>query len=44
MDVVKTIVKADGFLGLYAGMESTFWRYALLLRLLPVTSSADMRQ
>lgn len=28
MDVLKTIVKKDGLLGLYVGMESTFWRYA----------------
>lgn len=26
MDVVKSIVRKDGLLGLYAGMESTFWR------------------
>ena len=25
-DVVKQIVKKDGLLGLYAGMEATFWR------------------
>ncbi|CAO1634258.1 unnamed protein product [Parajaminaea phylloscopi] len=29
MDVVKKIVAADGLLGLYAGMESTFWRHVL---------------
>ena len=28
MDVVRTIVRKDGLLGLYVGMESTFWRYA----------------
>lgn len=27
MAVVRHIVKADGLLGLYAGMESTFWRH-----------------
>ncbi|KAG8846478.1 hypothetical protein FRB91_000779 [Serendipita sp. 411] len=27
MAVVRHIVKADGVLGLYAGMESTFWRH-----------------
>ncbi|KAJ7711009.1 mitochondrial carrier domain-containing protein [Mycena metata] len=27
IDVVRHIVKADGLLGLYAGMESTFWRH-----------------
>jgi len=27
MDVVRTIVRKDGFLGLYAGMEATFWRH-----------------
>ncbi|KAJ3535970.1 hypothetical protein NM688_g6900 [Phlebia brevispora] len=27
MDVVRTIIKKDGFLGLYVGMESTFWRH-----------------
>lgn len=26
MDVVRTIIKKDGALGLYAGMEATFWR------------------
>jgi len=26
MDVVKQVVRKDGLLGLYAGMESTFWR------------------
>ncbi|KAK0519668.1 hypothetical protein OC834_007306 [Tilletia horrida] len=29
MDVVSKIVKSDGILGLYAGMESTFWRHVL---------------
>ncbi|CAD6887989.1 unnamed protein product [Tilletia controversa] len=29
MDVLSKIVKADGLLGLYAGMESTFWRHVL---------------
>ncbi|KAF8179030.1 mitochondrial carrier [Mycena galopus ATCC 62051] len=27
MEVVRHIIKADGMLGLYAGMESTFWRH-----------------
>lgn len=27
MDVVKRVIAKDGLLGLYAGMESTFWRY-----------------
>jgi len=27
MDVVRQIVRKDGMLGLYAGMESTFWRH-----------------
>jgi len=27
MDVLKTIVRKEGVLGLYAGMESTFWRH-----------------
>ncbi|KAJ7434721.1 mitochondrial carrier domain-containing protein [Mycena latifolia] len=27
MEVVRHIIKADGLLGLYAGMESTFWRH-----------------
>ncbi|THU87753.1 mitochondrial carrier [Dendrothele bispora CBS 962.96] len=27
MDVVRQIVKKEGVLGLYAGMESTFWRH-----------------
>lgn len=29
MDVVRKIVQADGVLGLYAGLESTFWRHVL---------------
>ncbi|KAF9522612.1 mitochondrial carrier domain-containing protein [Crepidotus variabilis] len=27
IDVIKQVVKRDGVLGLYAGMESTFWRH-----------------
>ncbi|OCH87852.1 mitochondrial carrier [Obba rivulosa] len=27
MDVVRQIIKKDGLLGLYAGMEATFWRH-----------------
>ncbi|THG96144.1 hypothetical protein EW026_g5638 [Hermanssonia centrifuga] len=27
MDVVRTIIKNEGVLGLYVGMESTFWRH-----------------
>ncbi|CAL1697722.1 unnamed protein product [Somion occarium] len=27
MDVLKQIIKKDGLLGLYVGMESTFWRH-----------------
>ncbi|KAF8963290.1 mitochondrial carrier domain-containing protein [Flammula alnicola] len=27
MDVVKQVVRKDGLLGLYVGMESTFWRH-----------------
>ena len=26
MDVVSQIIKKDGLLGMYAGLESTFWR------------------
>ena len=26
MDVVRKIVKNEGVLGLYSGMEATFWR------------------
>lgn len=26
IDVVKQVVKKEGLLGLYAGMEATFWR------------------
>ena len=26
LDVVRQVVRKDGILGLYAGMESTFWR------------------
>lgn len=29
MDVVSKIIKSDGILGLYAGLESTFWRHVL---------------
>lgn len=29
MDVVRSIVRQHGPLGLYAGMESTFWRSEL---------------
>ena len=28
MDVLKQIIRKHGLFGLYAGMESTFWRYA----------------
>jgi len=27
LDVVKKVVRQDGVLGLYSGMESTFWRH-----------------
>jgi solute carrier family 25 2-oxodicarboxylate transporter 21 len=27
MDVVRKIIAKEGLLGLYAGMEATFWRY-----------------
>ena len=27
IDVLKTIIRKEGVLGLYAGMESTFWRH-----------------
>ncbi|KAI0075165.1 mitochondrial carrier [Panus rudis PR-1116 ss-1] len=27
MDVVRSIIKKDGLLGLYSGMEATFWRH-----------------
>ena len=27
MEVLKQVIRKDGPLGLYAGMESTFWRY-----------------
>ena len=27
MDVLKQVIRKEGALGLYAGMESTFWRY-----------------
>jgi solute carrier family 25 2-oxodicarboxylate transporter 21 len=27
IDVVKQIVRKEGILGLYAGMEATFWRW-----------------
>jgi solute carrier family 25 2-oxodicarboxylate transporter 21 len=29
MDVVKQTIRKEGLLGLYAGMESTFWRYVI---------------
>jgi hypothetical protein len=28
IDVVKQVIKKEGVLGLYAGMEATFWRSA----------------
>lgn len=34
LDVVRQIVRKDGILGLYAGMEATFWRYVDLSCLL----------
>jgi hypothetical protein len=27
IDVVKQIIRKEGMLGLYTGMESTFWRF-----------------
>ena len=30
MDVLKKIVQSEGLLGLYSGMEATFWRYATI--------------
>lgn len=27
LEVVKTVIAKDGVLGLYAGLEATFWRY-----------------
>lgn len=30
MDVVRKVVQKEGLLGLYAGMEATFWRYATI--------------
>lgn len=38
MDVVRQIVKKDGVLGLYAGMEATFWRYDTSFRTLSLCS------
>ncbi|KAG9007116.1 hypothetical protein FRB90_009547, partial [Tulasnella sp. 427] len=32
MDVVKTIVRKEGLLGLYAGLEATFWRSIFTVR------------
>ena len=32
MDVVAQIVKKEGLLGLYAGLEPTFWRLVILGR------------
>ena len=29
MDVLKQVIRKEGPLGLYAGMESTFWRYII---------------
>ena len=29
MDVLKQVIQKEGLLGLYAGMESTFWRYII---------------
>jgi solute carrier family 25 2-oxodicarboxylate transporter 21 len=39
LDVVRQIVRKDGILGLYAGMEATFWRYVDLPY--PLRGSAD---
>jgi hypothetical protein len=30
IDVVRQVVRKEGILGLYAGMEATFWRYVAL--------------
>lgn len=35
IDVVRKVIAADGVLGLYAGMEATFWRYVFLSLLPP---------
>ena len=39
MDVVRKVVQKEGLLGLYAGMEATFWRYATM----PVSFIPDVR-
>lgn len=39
MDVVRKVIQKEGVLGLYAGMEATFWRCATM----PVLSSLDVR-
>lgn len=38
LDVVRQIVRKGGILGLYAGMEATFWRYVSLPCLLWVST------
>ena len=44
MDVLKQIIRKHGLFGLYAGMESTFWRYAFdsILTTLYIHLASDM--
>jgi solute carrier family 25 (mitochondrial 2-oxodicarboxylate transporter), member 21 len=37
LDVLKKVVHKEGLLGLYVGMESTFWRYVTPRYLVPPT-------
>lgn len=43
LDVVRQVVRRDGILGLYAGMEATFWRYVNPARPSKWASSVDNR-
>jgi solute carrier family 25 (mitochondrial 2-oxodicarboxylate transporter), member 21 len=38
-DVVKDIVRKDGVLGLFAGMEATFWRYPHCISVSPLPNA-----
>ena len=42
IDVVRQIVRKDGILGLYAGMEATFWRYVNISCLLRGSTDTAM--
>ena len=43
MDVLTQIVRKEGLLGLYAGMESTFWRLGQRPRTHPIMTCSFVR-